>query len=97
MIIDKPTRIRKLFWLVLPTVPAVGNLRRGHIRTAHRRSNNIWIRMNRGDATFKAAVIYDTGYRPTCIFPADVDSDSDLAVANYLSGDISILLNTTND
>ena len=50
-----------------------------------------------GDGTFSPAGNFGTGIDPVSVFAADFDNDSDLdlAVANYHSNDVSILMNQT--
>jgi len=58
--------------------------------------NTVSVLKNNGDGTFAAKVDYATGTGPYSVFAADVDGDTDfdLAVANYLSNTVSVLINT---
>ena len=50
------------------------------------------------NGTFADKVDYDVGYNPLSVFSADLDGDgdNDLAVANYGSDNVSVLLNNGN-
>ena len=51
--------------------------------------------MDGGSGSFQAKTDYATGSYPYSVFSADFDGDGDmdLAVANYNSGTVSVLLN----
>jgi len=63
---------------------------------ADRDTDNVSVLLNNGDATFQAPVDYGVGIYPESVYSDDLDGDgdSDLAVANASSNDVSILLNT---
>jgi hypothetical protein len=62
---------------------------------ANRNSDNISIRSGNGDGTFASAVNYSVGDSPFSVASSDFDADGDidLAVANWESDNISILIN----
>ena len=68
------------------------------IVVVNRGSNEVLIYVGRGDGTFVDPMIYTTGYdaRPQSVAIADVNHDGmlDVAVANYGSGYVEILLQT---
>jgi streptogramin lyase len=63
-------------------------------------SNNVSILLGNGDGTFRAAVNYGvgSGSAPTSVAVGDFNGDGklDLAVANELSNNVSILLGNGN-
>ncbi len=60
--------------------------------------DNVSVLSGNGSGSFAAAGIYDVGNHPSSVILGDFNKDgnSDLAVANSFSGDISVLLNTSN-
>ena len=64
-------------------------------------SGTVSVLLNEGDGTFAARIAYPTGpkmtWNPYSVFVSDLDGDgdSDLAVANYSSNTVSVLLNRT--
>ena len=65
---------------------------------SNRGSNEILIFVGKGDGTFLHPIIYSVGYnaRPQSVAIVDVNNDGmfDIAVANYESGNVEILLQT---
>jgi hypothetical protein len=59
---------------------------------------SVWILRNNGDGSFAPGVRYRAGNAPASIAAADLNGDgyTDLAVANFLSDDISIYVNDGN-
>jgi len=62
---------------------------------ANYESNNISILLGSGDGTFTPAINYSAGRGPESITSGDFDYDGDidLAVANWVSGNVSVLFN----
>ena len=60
---------------------------------------NVSVLLNNGDGTFQTEINYGADNGPISIFASDLDrdGDNDLAVANNVSNDISILINLTSE
>ena len=60
-------------------------------------SSGVNVFLGQGDGTFSAAVTLPTNNRPLTISVGDLNNDGkpDLAVANYNSDNISVILNTS--
>ncbi|WP_257128602.1 FG-GAP repeat domain-containing protein [Bacillus wiedmannii] len=58
-------------------------------------TNNVSILLGNGDGTFQAAVNFEVGQSPEVIIAADFNNDGaiDIAVPNYESNNVSVLLN----
>ena len=60
-------------------------------------SDNVSVLLNQGDGTFAADALYGAGDAPESVALGDLDGDGDLdlAVANYYSHNVKLLLNLT--
>jgi hypothetical protein len=67
---------------------------RGYVSAGGKHPLGAWVLLGNGDGTFQPAVQYAVGRAPSSIVAGDFNGDGklDLAVANYVSNDVSILL-----
>ena len=69
---------------------------RTDLAVANYLSNDVSVLLGNGDGTFQNQVRYAAGFGPSALVAGDFDGDgdglTDLAVANYLSNDVSVLL-----
>jgi hypothetical protein len=87
---------------ITPLSVAVGDFNRDgslDLAVANQLSDNVSVLLGNGDGSFQPARDFGSGIHPypAAVVVGDFDGDGwlDLAVANYLSDDVSVLINNT--